>query len=30
MWLRDYEMLWGETLRGLKRYLETENPKEKH
>jgi hypothetical protein len=23
-WLRDYELLWGESLRGLKRYVEEE------
>lgn len=30
-WLRDYEMFWGESLRGLKTYIEqTEHHKEKN
>lgn len=27
-WLRDYETFWGESLRGLKNYVETEPRKE--
>jgi DNA-binding transcriptional ArsR family regulator len=30
-WLRDYQVLWGQSLRNLKRYVEeTENRKEKN
>jgi DNA-binding transcriptional ArsR family regulator len=29
-WVQEYEALWGESLRGLKNYIETERHKEKH
>ena len=29
-WLRDYETLWGDSLRGLKKYIEGAHQKEKN